>query len=257
VQTHQILFDWVLISSGNALIGGDVPGEGPRQSLFVPTFAIMRFAVMNSQYRLFMEEGGYQRSEFWNEDPYALLAAGGITEPAYWRDENFNRPDQPVTGVSFHEAQAFARWAGCRLPTEVEWQKAAGGPEGFVFPWGEIEPDCNRAHFAPDFSPTSRSTKDVQALPVGDSPFGCRQMAGNLYEWCLDSYHYDTPVQRREGHLLETRPSPRRVLKGGAWTTGAGRLRIAARWSAPPELRDNVVGIRLARDKIASQEEKP
>jgi formylglycine-generating enzyme required for sulfatase activity len=174
-----------------------------------------------------------------------------MTEPAYWREENFNRPDQPVTGVSFHEAKAFSIWAGCRLPTEVEWHKAAGGPAGFIFPWGDDEPDCDHAHFAPGFVPVFSCTKAVHELPLGESPYRCRQMAGNVHEWCADFFHYDTPTRRTNSNLVEQRPSTRRVLKGGAWTTGSGRLRVAARWSAPTNLRDNVVGIRLACDEIA------
>lgn len=252
MHNQRLLFDWALIPAGTASIGGGGPGEGPRRSLLVPAFAIMKFAVTNSQFQRFIAEEGYHRSEFWDGVGLGRIPVAHIIEPAYWRDKNFNQPNQPVTGISYHEAQAFARWAGCRLPTEVEWQKAAGGTGGFVFPWGDDEPDLRRAHFAPGFSPASSSTRSVYELPSGDSPYGCRQMAGNVHEWCRDSYHYDTPIQRREANLVELRPSPRRVLKGGAWTTGAGRLRVAARWSAPPGLRDNVVGIRLACDGTTS-----
>ncbi len=252
MHTYSPLFDWIPVPSGVALIGSSLPGEGPRQSLFVSGFLIMKFTVTNRQFQRFVEEGAYRRPEFWDAEAHAALMAAGITEPAYWREANFNRPDQPVTGVSFHEAQAFARWAGCRLPTEVEWQKAAGGPNGFAFPWGDDEPDCNHAHFAPGFVPASSRTREVHDLPMGDSTYRCRQMAGNVHEWCVDFFHYDTPTRRTNSALIEPRPSTRRVLKGGAWTTGSGRLRVAARWSAPANLRDNVVGIRLACDEIAN-----
>ena len=244
-QTLQ--FDWALIPAGAAWIGGAGLGEGPRQSMFVPAFAIMTFKVTNTQFRTFVEEGGYHRPEYWSRDEFGIIAKGQIAEPAFWRDNGFNQPDQPVTGVSFHEAQAFARWAGCRLPTEVEWHKAAGGAEGRQFPWGDDQPDHRRAHFAPDYSPSSRSTRSVHECELGDSPYGCRQMAGNVYEWCIDYFKYDTPARRTTSSLVELRPSSRRVLKGGAWTTGASRLRVAARWSAPPLLRDNIVGFRLVR----------
>jgi len=249
-------FDWVSIPAGPAWIGADNHGEGPRQRLLVAGFSICRFAVTNRDFEPFVEQGGYVNPDFWTADAYAWILACQIREPAFWRDARYRQPDQPVTGVSFHEARALARWAGCRLPSEVEWEKAARGTEGLLYPWGDEEPDASRAHFAPDFDPISLSAGPVQDCPTGDSPFGCRQMAGNLFEWCSDFFHADTPVRRTVSLLTELRPSKRHVLKGGAWTTGAGRLRAAARWSAVAELRDNIVGIRLVDDGEGTQFEE-
>lgn len=234
------------VPAGPAWLGSDQPGEGPRQILDVPAFAIDRFAVTNAQFAVFMEDGGYLRKELWTAMGFEWVNAQHIRCPAFWTDDRFNSPRQPVTGVSFFEATAYAAWAHGRLPAEVEWEKAARGMDGRAFPWGDAAPTLERANFAPGFVPINRAPLPVDDFPDGDSPYGCRQMAGNVFAWCLDPFHFDTPARRQAGALLERRPSPRRVLKGGAWTTGAARLRSAARWSYTPDLRDNILGFRVA-----------
>lgn len=234
------------VEGGDTWLGGDHPGEGPAIKLPVPPFSIDRCMVSNQEYARFLADGGYRRPELWLPEGYAWVTSTGTDRPAYWEHERFNAPGQPVTGVSFYEAAAYAAWAGGRLPTEVEWERAARGTDARTYPWGEEEPDPDRAHFAPDFSPVEFSTQPVDALPHGDSPWKCRQMSGNLFEWCFDFFHLDTPGRRSAGALVERRPSGRRMLKGGAWTTGAPRLRVSARWSFTPGLRDNVQGFRVA-----------
>jgi len=234
------------IPAGSTRLGGPHPGEGPAVELHVPAFAIDRCMVSNRDYARFIAEGGYRRPELWWPEGFEWLATEGIERPSYWENERFNAPDQPVTGVSFHEAVAYAAWAGGRLPTEAEWERAARGGDGRTYPWGEEAPDAERAHFAPGFVVEHFSTIPVDALPQGDSPWGCRQMSGNLFEWCVDFFHLDTPGRRGPETLVERRPSGRRMLKGGGWTTGESRLRAAARWSYLPGFRDNVHGFRVA-----------
>lgn len=236
----------VEVPGGSTWVGGNHPGEGPAAEVQVPSFSIDRYMVSNRDYARFLADHAYQRQELWLPESFAWLTTNGIDRPAYWEDARFNAPDQPVTGVSFHEAAAYAAWAGGRLPTEVEWERAARGADGRTYPWGEEEPDLERACFAPGFIPVNFATLPVDALPGGDSPWSCRQMAGNLFEWCIDFFHPDTLSRRGPGNLVERRPAGRRILKGGAWTTGASRLRGSARWSYMPALRDNVQGFRVA-----------
>ena len=236
----------VEIPGGSAWLGGDHPGEGPAVELHVPAFSMDRCMVSNQAYARFIADGGYKKKELWSPEGFEWLAAENIDRPAYWEDERFNAPDQPVTGVSYYEASAYAAWMGGRLPAEVEWERAARGSDARNYPWGNDEPDEVRAHFAPGFVPVSFGTAPVDEKPGGDSPFNCRQMAGNLFEWCLDFFHFDTPAKRRQEALVERRHSGRRMLKGGAWTTGATRLRVSARWFYMPGLRDNVQGFRVA-----------
>jgi gamma-glutamyl hercynylcysteine S-oxide synthase len=248
LKNQRTKVEWVHIPGGPAWIGADYPGEGPLKLLDVPDFFIGRYAVSNEEFEHFIKDGGYRRPECWGVEDFLPLNALNITEPAFWRDSLFNLPEQPVTGVSFYEAQAYACWAGARLPTEIEWEKAARGTQGASYPWGEEEPDVLRANFAPDFVPVNIAPIKVRDCARGDSPYGCRQMAGNVNEWCADFFHIDTPVRRSPDMLVEQRPSHRRVLKGGSWGSGAARLRASARWSSPAELRDNVLGFRLAVD---------
>lgn len=239
----------VRVDAGFAWIGDDQPGEAPRVRLFVSDFLIDKFAVCNQRYSAFIDDRGYSRPELWTDGGYDWARAEGIDRPAFWNDERFNQADQPVVGVSFYEAAAFARWDGGRLATEIQWEKAARGADGRTFPWGEDEPSEHHATFAPGFIPLQRAPSAVDAHRDGDSPYGCCQMAGNVFEWTLDTFHFDSPSRRRTpGFHVECRPSSRRVLKGGAWTTGASRLRPAARWSYTPDLRDNILGFRLVFD---------
>jgi iron(II)-dependent oxidoreductase len=248
-QYHSAeMFDWVEVPGGPALVGADFPGEGPPRLVNIRGFLISRYAVSNEDFQSFIADGGYHRVQFWEAEGLLWRQSGEVTEPAFWRDRLFNLPEQPVTGVSYYEAQAYASWAGAKLPTELQWEKAARGTHGASYPWGEDEPDASRANFAPGFVPVRISPIPIRECPDGDSPYGCRQMAGNVYEWCLDFFQADTPSRRADDMLYEGRPSRRRVLKGGSWGSGSSRLRTSARWSGPPELRDNILGFRLIRD---------
>ena len=255
-KSAQEKTDWVHVPGGPALIGADNPGEGPRQLLDIPGFCIGRYAVSNEEFVCFMQDGGYHRRELWDSEGLLWLEVQKILEPAFWRDSLFNQLNQPVTGVSFYEAQAYACWMSARLPTETEWEKAARGMQGALYPWGNDEPDALCANFSPGFVPINISPISVQECAQGDSPYGCRQMAGNIYEWCQDFFHADTPTRRIPANPIELRPSRRRVMKGGSWGSGASRLRASARWSSPPGLRDNVVGFRLVRESNASTREQ-
>jgi formylglycine-generating enzyme required for sulfatase activity len=131
--------DWFLIPSGPALIGADSPGEGPVQILHIPSFCIGRTAITNQEFESFIKDGGYHRDELWDAEGWSFVTSRKIEKPAFWREGLFNLSNQPVTGVSFYEAQAYARWVSARLPTEVEWEKAARGTNGALYPWGENE----------------------------------------------------------------------------------------------------------------------
>lgn len=235
----------VYVPPGVARIGSESPDEGPPCRIELGGYWIGRHAVTNEQFGRFIQDGGYETPALWEPEAFQWARDHGIAAPAFWRDERFNAPRQPVTGVSFHEASAFAAWCGGRLPTEAEWEMAARGTDGRTYPWGEDDPDLRLANFAPDFVPRRRAPSLVTKFRRNVSPYGCRQMAGNVFEWCVDYYHFDTPRRRGGAGFVETRPSGRRVLKGGAWTTDADRIRPSARWSYTPDLRDNILGFRV------------
>jgi gamma-glutamyl hercynylcysteine S-oxide synthase len=238
----------VFVKGGIAKLGSEAPDESPITTVSISPFWLGEYTVTNEQFDEFIKAGGYHAPELWRDEGYRFVVENKIEEPAFYRDDRFNAPSQPATGVSFFEAEAFAHFVGGRLPTEAEWEFAGRGEDGLVYPWGEVEPTSQLANYAPDFVPVERAPSPVSRFVKNCSPFGCMQMSGNVFEWCSDYYHFDTPRLRAGANFLEARPSGRRVLKGGAWTTDADRIRLAARWSYTPDLRDNILGFRVAFD---------
>jgi formylglycine-generating enzyme required for sulfatase activity len=167
-------------------------------------FRLTRYLVTNSQFSLFLSDGGYSNQLWWSEEGWNWLRSADVREPAYWRDHRFNSPNQPVVGVSFWEAEAFCRWVGGRLPTENEWEAAARGPKRLVFPWGDQwkEGICNswESHLG--------TTSAVGIFPRSRSAaFGLEDTAGNVWEWCRSQPEGEAPVFR--------------VVRGGSWSDTA------------------------------------
>ena len=138
-----------------------------------------------------------------------------------------------MVGVSWWEADAFCRWAGVRLPAEREWEAAARGPKGFEYPWDNNWKDgiCNTNETALE------RTSPVGIFPKSGSFCGAHDMAGNVWEWCVDLYE----PTKQEDHNAD------RVLRGGSWDSGAGNCRSSFRFNYPPEYRVSVFGFRVAR----------
>ena len=199
------LLDAVLVEAGRYPVGTDshapYDNESPRHDLELGAFAIDRFPVTCGQYRAFMESGGYSRRELWSETGWAWREENpGVAGPLSWtRDtgewlrDRFGHVEavqwhQPVMHVCFHEAEAYCRWAGRRLPTEFEWEVAAsfdpdtGGQR--LYPWGDAPPDAEHANIDQlNFGPAS-----VGAYPDGASALGCEQMLGDVYEWTSSDF---------------------------------------------------------------------
>jgi len=193
-------------------------------------FLLSRYPVTNSQYRVFMDAGGYAKRDWWSDEGWAWLQQASVTEPAFWQVRRWNVANQPVVGVSFWEAQACCRWAGGRLPSDLEWEAAARGPQGYEYPWGGTWEDgiCNSVEAGLGVtSPVGLFPRSAQA------PLGLDDMAGNCWEWCDDIYSEDS----REGG------SPR-VLRGGAFWYEAWFLRSANRNWFEPGLRNGDIGFR-------------
>ena len=183
-----------------------------------------------------MKDEGYAKERFW--------AAGGFGRhetPQAW-DEQLAHQTRPVVGVSWYEVSAYAAWASCRLPTEAEWERAARGLEGRRFPWeGDEEPTPRLANY--DGSRIGHPTS-VGVYPLGQTPEGVRDMAGNVWEWCSDWYgRYSPDPQENPGG---PHSGDARVLRGGAWLFGGIYLRCSYRSWISPASRDGFVGFRLA-----------
>jgi iron(II)-dependent oxidoreductase len=227
----------------------------------VSPFEISRAPVTNEQFRSFVDDGAYRRQELWSEEGRRWLDETGAEHPVYWSrvgDEWHHRrfdktsplnPHAPVIHVSWYEAEAYCRWAGRRLPTEAEWEMAASaepdatGTTGRkrLYPWGETPPGSRLANL----DGRLLGPVDVAAFPEGESAFGCRQMMGNVWEWCADDFGpYPGFVRDPYKEYSEPWFGEQKVQRGGSWATRGRMLRNTWRNFALPDRRDLFVGFR-------------
>ncbi len=226
-------------------------------------FAISKTAVTNSEFRHFVEESGYSRSEFWTVEGWRWRMSVRAELPVYWRREGSGRwlrrnfdewlaldDNLPVIHVNWYEADAYCRWAGRRLPTETEWEMAASAEsvtEGRRikdkrrYPWGDDAPPAERANL--DWR--AMGCIPVDALPGGDSAFGCRQMIGNVWEWTASDFHpYPGFVAGPYKEYSEPWFGNHKVLRGGCWVTRSRLIHNTYRNFYPPDRRDVWAGFR-------------
>jgi formylglycine-generating enzyme required for sulfatase activity len=191
-------------------------------------YAMDVYPVTNRQFGRFIQAGGYTNEAYWSEEGLKWRNAENTTQPRYWDDEKWNGPEHPVVGVSFYEAEAYARWAGQRLPTEIEWERVARGTDGRIYPWGNDfdQERCNTRE-----SGIGKTTR-VTRYPNGRSPEGCYDMAGNVWEWCDDWYDKDETYK---------------VLRGGAWNVDRTDARCTDRLRDLPNARNDYIGFRCVR----------
>jgi iron(II)-dependent oxidoreductase len=235
--------------------------ERQEHAVDVPAFWIDSAPVTNRAYAAFIEDGGYGDERLWGEAGWAWRHAAGAVHPGFWEpdgDGSWRRLrlgrrealplDEPVQHVCWHEADAFARWAGRRLPTEAEWEKAAsweadGGKRRF--PWGDAAPDEQRANLALRFGPAAAGS-----LPDGASPCGARQMIGDVWEWTasdfraypgFEAFPYAEYSEVFFGDEFK-------VLRGGSWATHPAAIRTTFRNWDYPIRRQIFAGFRTARD---------
>ena len=225
--------------------------EKPQHTLELPTYWIGRTEVTNAQFRQFVEGDGYSNPVYWTEAGWAWRQENARTQPYYWDDLRWNGDDQPVVGVSWFEAVAYVRWLSAqtgiafRLPTEAEWEKAARGTDGQTWPWGDP--------WAEGLANTSEAglttTTPVSQFPLGASPYGALDMAGNVYEWCATEWQKPYPYALEDEWAADylERDDVNRVIRGGAWSSeqkfarGAFRRDDNARF-----IGSNNVGLRVA-----------
>jgi formylglycine-generating enzyme required for sulfatase activity len=218
-----------LVPAGTFAMGD---GEySPRREIFLDAFYIDRFEITTGRYAKF------------------LAATGSVRLPDEWESLDPGAASElPVVGVDWNDAAAYCAWAGRRLPTEAEWEKAARGSDGRRYPWGDESPTLERANHV-NTAPRAYDggLHRVGTHSAGRSPFGAHDMAGNVSEWVADWY--------AEGFRTGDVRNPKgpasgraRVIRGGGRFESAERIASARRWHASPDLRSDDLGFRCAGD---------
>jgi iron(II)-dependent oxidoreductase len=262
--------EMVEVPAGECTIGARARGfaydnERPRHRTDVRDYLIGRTPITNATYLTFVEGGGYQRREWWSDEGWSWKEQYDITRPGAWTADHAAEwrlgglepllPDRPVVHVSWFEADAFARAHGVRLPTEVEWEKAAtwdqetepARPYARSYPWGEEPP---RPGVHANLDQLGCGTSPVGAYPAGASPCGCLGMIGDVWEWTSSAFAgYPGFVAHPYREYSEVFfGEDYRVLRGGSWATRARVATAAFRNWDFPQRRQIFAGFRIARD---------
>lgn len=202
--------------------------ERPQHSVYLDAYWIDKYEVSNQQFAKFIEDGGYDKHELWTEEGWAWKTMTDRTQPKFWDDPRWNKADHPAVGVVWFEALAYCRWAEARLPTEAEWERAAGWvadqQEKRLYPWGN-EWDPAQANTVE--SALGRAMPVGQYCPDGASPVGACDMVGNAWEW-VSSIYMPYPYQPDDGRE-ELEVHGTRALRGGSWINERDRARVAYR----------------------------
>ncbi len=239
-----------------------IESEKPQHELWLRGYYIDRYPVTNAQYRQFVEAGGYRQQEYWTEAGWAEKESKNWQEPRYWDDERFNGDKQPVVGVSWYEAVAYARWAGKVLPGEAEWEKAAGwnpvAGQKRKYPWGD-EWDEDKSNSGGKHEQTT----DVGSYPEDQSAYGLLDVGGNVFEWCSTRWRdeagkqYEYPYDDQDGREdLAGGNEVWRVVKGSPWWGSSDDARKWERcgfrfWNYP-RYRNDIWGFRCLTPDVIS-----
>ncbi|MGV0644733.1 ergothioneine biosynthesis protein EgtB [Mycolicibacterium sp. XJ2546] len=254
----------VLVPGGAFVLGVDavtephsLDNERPAHVVDIPSFRIGRVPVTNGEWQQFIDDGGYSQPRWWSQAGWAHRMQAALVAPQFWNPDGtrtrFGRvediaPNEPVQHISYFEAEAYAAWAGARLPTEIEWEKACAWDPAVGarrrYPWGASAPTADLANLGGD----ALRPAPVGAYPAGASAYGAEQMLGDVWEWTtspLRPWPGFTPM------IYERYSQPffdgdYQVLRGGSWAVAANILRPSFRNWDHPIRRQIFSGVRLA-----------
>jgi iron(II)-dependent oxidoreductase len=263
---REVPHDAVLVPAGEFVLGVDgdhqpwsLDNERPAHFVDLPAFRIARVPVTNAEWQGFIADGGYTQRRWWSGRGWQHRLEAGLERPLFWAADGSRRrfghvedipPDEPVQHVCYFEAEAYAAWAGARLPTEREWEKAASWDPAAAhrrrWPWGEREASAALANLGG----TALGPAPVGAYPAGASAYGVEQMIGDVWEWTSSEFQ---PWPGFTPMLYAAYSAPFfggdfRVLRGGSWAVAASTIRPSFRnWDLPIR-RQIFSGVRLAWD---------
>jgi formylglycine-generating enzyme required for sulfatase activity len=227
------------------------------------SYFISRFPITNAQYAAFVKTGSYQKQRYWTGAGWEQKERRGWTGPDNTR-EAFNLPNHPVVGVSWYEAVAFCHWLTeqlhqsrelgtdkeITLPTEPQWEKAARGMDGRIYPWGN-DPDPNRANYG---DTGIGMTSAIGCFPGGSSSYEVEDLSGNVWEWCLTKWEGSYKNYQNDNNL---EGKDLRVMRGGAFDYYQWSTRCAFRASESPDKRYSNRGFRVVISFISPQDSDP
>lgn len=247
--------------------------EIPQRKIHLNAYLIDKYPVTNAQYKKFIESGGYTQKAFWSDAGWQYIAQAKPLENKELDGVFQGESDCPAVNISWYEAEAYAAWAGKRLPTEAEWEKAARGDDGRIYPWGN-EFDKTRLNCA---EAKIEKPTPVTNYPQGQSIYGCFDMAGNVWEWTADwydsQYYRHAPDNDPQGptmaeenpyfgrpeevgiSIYDLKPSPAgktlsgcKVLRGGSWNgSGIVHVRCSNRDYDEPTYKNDTISFRCAK----------
>ena len=236
--------------------------EKPAHLVYVQDFALDRALVTNGEYLEFMRDGGYTDFRWWFAEGWDCVHREAWEAPLYWELQNGewmirdfsgihpakDKAAEPVTHVSFYEASAFAKWAGKRLPTEAEWEKAACMPPQTTtrlnFPWGDEGPDLSKANL---FENHLWGAAPAGSFPDGRSEYGCYQMIGDVWEWTSSDYVPYPGFKPEFDEYNDKWFVGQKVLRGGSYATPQSHIRPTYRNFFHPDERWMISGLRCAK----------
>jgi len=235
--------------------------ELPEHKVYLNDFKIDMFPVTNGQYLKFIEDGGYQDFKFWLSDGWDAVKKNDWKAPMYWNKENDGwfkhdflgkrkiNPNEPVCHVSFYETNAFCKWANKRLPTEVEWEKAACWNQEkqikTIFPWGNEEPNESNANLLESYL---WACSEIGTFPEGRSSYGCHQMIGDVWEWTSSEFTGYPGFKTGFSEYNDKWFGNQKVLRGGSFGTPKSSIRGSYRNFFRLDERWLFSGFRCAED---------
>jgi ergothioneine biosynthesis protein EgtB len=260
--------DMVSINGGLYDLG--FSGEGfcydnelPEHQVFLNSYKIDKYPVTNGDYARFIEDGGYNNYRFWLADGWELAQNLSWNAPLYWQRDaectgwikkdfrGINRinPQEPVTNLSYYEADAYAKWNKKRLPTEAEWEKAASWRDDLqrktVFPWGDEKLTLAHANVMESYL---WGPSEIGSHPLGKSYYGCHQMIGDVWEWTSSEYVLYPGFESKFPEYTDKWAINQKVLRGGCFATPSRQIRNSYRNYFRPQERILFSGFRCARD---------